>query len=98
YTGRLRFCNDHCDERDRQPRIRATKLYVRFGGKPFIPFRIAHYPTPAFYYTDLMRHRRKQDLDYGIAKVAFGIKRAMLAHDDRDAWLDKALECLAPNK
>lgn len=76
-TSRIRFVGlIGCDERVRSPRIRAQKLYVRFGGVPFIPFRIAHYATPAFYYSDLMRHRRKLDLDQGISKVRNGVYRA----------------------
>lgn len=71
WTGTLRFYNERlsCCARIRKPRIRAQKLYCRFGGVPFLPLRIAHYPTPAFYYADLMRHRRKQDLDYGPSKL-----------------------------
>jgi len=72
-TGLLRFfCArglSNPASRLRRPRIRAQKLYERFGGKPFLPFRIAHYPTPTFYYSDLMRHRRKHDLDDGVSKV-----------------------------
>ena len=75
-TGQIKFYPLDGVGRIRRPRVRAQKLYSRFGGVPFIPFRIAHYPTPAFYYSDLMRHRRKQELDQGVQKIRFGIWRA----------------------
>lgn len=77
WTGKLRFYNERMNcGRVRTPRARAQKLFCRFGGMPFLPMRIAHYPTPAFYYSDLMRHRRKQDLDYGKSKLRNGLYRA----------------------
>ena len=88
WTGKLRFCNGrmHCC-RVRKPRVRAQKLYVRFGGMPFLPMRIAHYPTPAFYYSDLMRHRRKKELDYGPSKLRNGLDRALPTNDQGNGRL-----------
>lgn len=75
-TGRVRFYGTSWrHERIRTPRSRAQKLYVRFGGIPFLPMRIVHYATPAFYYSDLMRHRRKLDLDQGLSKIRHGLCR-----------------------
>lgn len=86
WTGMLRFYNDRMNRgRARTPRVRAQKLFCRFGGMPFLPMRIAHYPTPAFYYSDLMRHRRKQDLDYGESKLRNGLYRALQPNTDGNA-------------
>jgi hypothetical protein len=41
-----------------------------------IPILVSDYCCPAFYFADLMRHRRKLDLDCGIPKVKNGIWRA----------------------
>lgn len=85
-TGRMIFDNSalHLTARYRKPRVRAQKRYVRFGGNPHLPLRIAHYRTPAFYYTDLMRHRRKQDLDNGYSKVRIGREQAEIARKEKE--------------
>ena len=69
----IRFYANDLVGRVRKPRARKQQLFVRFGEKPFIPMRIAYYRTPKFYYIDLMLHRRKQDLDYGVSKIKHGI-------------------------
>ncbi len=79
-TGAIRFYSmEKHHERIRLPRVRAQKQFDRFGGIPFVPFRIAHYNTPKFYYSNLMSHRRKLNLDQGIAKVINGIWFALNA-------------------
>lgn len=79
WTGKIHFYGERktLTARVRKPRERATKLYCRQGGIPYLPFRIAKYRTPTFYYTELMNHRRKRGLDYGPEKVHYGMWRAL---------------------
>ena len=70
-NGVIRFWPMIGTGRERKPRIRAQSVFTKS-----VPVRVAFYRTPAFYYTDLMRHRRKRDMDKGYSKVANGIWRA----------------------
>lgn len=70
-NGSIRFWPMSGIGRERKPRIRAQSVFTKS-----VPVRVAFYRTPAFYYTDLMRHRRKRDMDWGVQKVSNGIWRA----------------------
>lgn len=70
-NGSVRFWSMDGIGRERKPRIRAQSVFTKS-----VPVRVAFYRTPAFYYTDLMRHRRKRDMDWGVQKVSNGIWRA----------------------
>jgi hypothetical protein len=77
-TGRIKFFSKLLrGGRIRYPRLRAQKRYCRFSGIPFLPLRIEHYRNPKFYYSYLMSHRRKMELDFGISKLRAGLERLM---------------------
>ena len=57
-------------------RVRKTRSRWQRSMVHSIPILVSDYCCPAFYFTDLMRHRRKLDLDCGIPKVKNGIWRA----------------------
>lgn len=76
YTKKLKFYGSDQVGRVRKPRLRAQKMYTRLGGNPFLPMRVVCYNIPALYYSALFRHVRKQQLDYGICKVKYGIERS----------------------
>ena len=54
-------------------RVRPTRSRTQRAMTYSVPICVADYKTPAFYYSELMDHRRKHDLDYGISKVKYGI-------------------------
>ena len=54
-------------------RVRANRSRMQRVMTYSVPICVADYKTPAFYYSELMEHRRKRDLDYGISKVKYGI-------------------------
>ena len=54
-------------------RVRPTRSRMQRVMTYSVPICVADYKTPAFYYSELMEHRRKHDLDCGISKVKYGI-------------------------
>ncbi len=70
--GCIRFLRGkNSSGRIRTPRARMQKIMIYS-----VPVRVANYHTPAFYYTELMQHRRKRSMDVGFCKVSNGIWRA----------------------
>ena len=68
FNGVLRF-----DPLEYIGRVRATRSRIQRVMTYSVPICVADYKTPAFYYSELMDHRRERDLDYGISKVKYGI-------------------------
>ena len=71
FNGVLRF-----DPLEYVGRVRATRSRVQRAMTYSVPICVVDYKTPAFYYSEMMEHRRKYDLDCGVSKMKHGIWNA----------------------